>query len=176
MNVNLAVFSTKDSADDAVNELVNTGYNPKQISLIIRGEEGENRGDTIVSKTAQGAKTGGVIGGLAGLLVGLSLITLPGLGGLFIAGPLATALGLSGTLATTVSGAVTGALAGGIVGALVGLGIPEETAKRYESTIRAGGVLLAVPVMLENSVAESKDILEKHGASQISTVNLETQS
>lgn len=80
----------------------------------------------IAEGAASGIITGGVLGGLAGLLVGVGVLALPGIGALFVAGPLAAVLGLAGTAATTVSGALIGSLVGGIVGALVGLGLAEE--------------------------------------------------
>ncbi|MEO6021832.1 MAG: hypothetical protein ABIP64_01680, partial [Burkholderiales bacterium] len=54
--------------------------------------------------------------------------------GLVIAGPVAAAL----------AGAGAGGLTGGLVGALVGWGIPEETVQRYETGIKAGGIVMGV--------------------------------
>ncbi len=76
----------------------------------------------------------------------MGAITVAGLSPLLIAGPLATALGITGAAAATIEGAASGAVGGGLVGALVGLGIPKETAESYEASIKEGEVLLGVPV------------------------------
>ena len=49
-----------------------------------------------------------------------------------------------GAVAAAVSGAGVGGLAGGLIGALVGSGIPEETAKSYESGLKIGGIATGV--------------------------------
>lgn len=173
----LGIFTDRADAEAAIDELDENGFNPKDMSIIMKDtdaaqEIGTSTGANVTSGAVTGATTGGVIGGLAGLLVGIGAITIPGLGALFIAGPLATALGLTGAAATTVSGAATGALAGGLIGALMGLGIPEDEARVYEDRIREGAILLAVP----SSAAHQDvvyEILTEHGADQIRTVSNE---
>src|SRR5579884_361327 len=146
----LGVFNNRWNAEDAINELEHSGYSAKDISIVMRDE---NEGQTLAASTgsnvetgiASGVTTGAVIGAVAGLLTGIGAIAIPGLGAILIGGPLAAALGLTGAAATTVTGAVTGGIAGGLVGALIGLGIPEEDAMVYESRIKEGGILVAVP-------------------------------
>ena len=174
--VHLGLFSDRYHADQAVDDLTRAGYDPAEMSIIagdtvVNEQAVEQTSAPVVEGTASGATTGGVIGGIAGLLVGLGAISLPGIGALFVGGPIAAVLGLTGAAATTVSGVVTGALAGGLVGALVSLGVPRETAEIYESGIKAGGVLLAVPTR-DDREQESRDILESHGADQIRSVTL----
>lgn len=183
VNMNLGIFSDTKKANDAVNELIQKGFDPKQISIVMKGEgrdkiliENPGNDTNMISGAGKGATTGGVIGGLAGLLVGLGAITIPGIGALLIGGPIAAALGITGVGATTVSGAVTGALAGGVVGALTHIGVPKETAQKYESDILSGGVLLAVPADTSAGTVDSRGVLEKHGAEQISTVNVKEKS
>lgn len=172
----LGMFSSRENAEDAISELKDEGYDAKDISVVVKDSEDRqvienNTGASVADGTASGAVTGGVIGGLAGLLVGIGAITIPGIGALLIAGPLAAALGLTGAAATTVSGAATGALAGGLVGALVGLGVPEEEARVYETGVNEGGVLLAVSVR-EGSTREARAILEDNGADKVRNINV----
>ncbi len=172
----LGIYSDQVAANEAVDELKSEGYDAKDISIIVKDQSvvddlSTNTNVSVADSAASGAVTGGLLGGLAGLLVGVGAITIPGIGALLIGGPLAAALGLTGAAATTVSGAATGALAGGIVGALVGLGVPEEEARVYESRIREGGILLAVPVR-EGSTREARVILEDTGADRIRTVRV----
>ena len=171
----IGVFADKPAAESAVSELESAGYNPKDISIVMRSTDGgtvtQDAGGDVASGAVSGATTGGVIGGLAGLLIGIGALTIPGIGALLIGGPIAAALGLGGAAATTVSGAVTGALAGGLVGALVNLGIPEEEARVYEQRIKEGAILVAVPTRDGEKENEAKDILQSHGADQIRDVD-----
>ena len=168
--VTLGVFTDREHAEMAINDLQTAGYNPRDISVITR-EIGDaqalarDTGANVTEGAVEGATTGSVLGGLAGLLIGIGAITLPGIGALLIGGPLAAALGLTGAAATTVSGAVSGALAGGLVGGLVGLGVPEETARVYEEKIKEGAILLAVP-SLDGTEGQARRIMEAHGADQ----------
>ncbi len=145
-NTIFGIFSERDSAEDAINNLKSKGYNPKDISIVMKdrteGKElAEDTGTDVVEGAVAGATSGAVLGGLAGLVAS---IALPGLGAFFIGGPIAAALGLTGAAASVTSGAATGALAGGILGALTGLGLTEEDAKIYEERINEGGILVAV--------------------------------
>jgi hypothetical protein len=173
-NITLGVFTDRQDAESALNELMNAGFNPKDISIIVRDqtvrtEVLNSTSEEVVKGTTSGATTGGAVGALAGLLIGLGVLTIPGIGGLLIGGPIAAALGLTGAAATTVSGGMTGALAGGLVGALAGLGVPKQEAQVYEDLIREGAILLAVPSGTQENRVTS--ILESHGAEQIRTVN-----
>lgn len=170
----LGIFSDRDAAVEALNELKAAGYNPKNISIVMRDQEegraiAQDTGAQVAEGAVTGATTGAVLGGLAGFV---SAVAIPGLGAFFIGGPIAAALGLSGAAATTVSGAVTGAAAGGILGALTGFGVPEHEAREYETSIREGGILLAVPTNREEAV-EVTDILEDCGATKVRSVHAE---
>jgi len=140
-----ADFPTRTEADHAITALEGLGYEASDISVVAK--EGEPTTDTDGHTVASDAATGGVIGGVAGLLAGVGAI--PALAGLLFGGPIAAALGLVGAAATTVSGIVTGGVVGGLIGALRKVGIDEEDARRYEATINNGGVVLGVPVSPE---------------------------
>jgi uncharacterized membrane protein len=169
----LGIFSTRQYAEEALNALESKGYNPKDISILMKdkkqGKElAEDTGTSVAGGAVSGATTGAVIGGIAGLL---AATVLPGIGAFLIGGPIAAALGLSGAAASTVSGAATGALAGGILGALTGLGVSEDDAKMYESEINKGGILVMVPARVGYQ-DEASDILSSYNASQIRTVDI----
>ena len=108
-----------------------------------------------------GAATGGVIGGTVGLLAGIVALAIPGLGPFIAAGPIMAAL----------SGAAAGATSGGVVGALVGLGIPEYEAKAYEARLKKGGYLLAVHLGDSKQADDIRDIMERNGLEDISSVS-----
>ena len=67
-----------------------------------------------------------------------------------------------------LSGAAT---AGGVVGALVGLGIPEYEAKAYEERLKTGGYLLAVHVSDSKKADDIRDVMERNGLEDISSVS-----
>ncbi len=108
-----------------------------------------------------------ILGGLAGLV---AAAVLPGLGAIFIGGPIAAALGLTGAVATTVSGATTGAVAGGLLGGFANLGLTEDESKLYETRVNEGGIVVAVPVKGEE-INEVEDVFNNNDASDIKSVD-----
>lgn len=171
----LGIFADKSAAEDAINELEEAGFSPKDISIVMQDKASSEKlaadtGTSVADSTVTGATTGAALGGLAGLLIGVGALAIPGIGAVLVGGPLAAALGLTGAAATTVSGAATGALAGGILGALMGLGLTEDEARIYETSIQDGGILVVVPTM-GSQYQIAKDILEENEASQIRTVS-----
>jgi uncharacterized membrane protein len=168
-NTLLGIFSQRMSAENAIAELERDGFNPRDISLIMKdqttGQTVTHQGGSNMAEGAvSGAATGGVLGALAGLLVGVGAIAIPGIGALLVAGP------LTGIAAATVSGAVTGVVAGGLVGGLIGLGIPEEEAKVIEGRIREGGILVAVPVLMEEE-AKVRQVFQNFGADMVRVIS-----
>ncbi len=170
----LAVFATHADAEAAINDLQKNGYQPKDISVVMKDSTeakvvATNTGAAVAGDTAAGAATGGIVGGLAGLVMGLTAITVPGLGALFIAGPLAVALGLTGAAASAAAGTITGAAAGGLLGALLGLGFSEDEAKTYQQYVGTGRILLAIPATTLQSDTIEK-ILDDNNAIESKTV------
>lgn len=175
----LGVFTDRDNAENAINELQNIGLNPKDISIVMKdtGEGKKIASDTgarIDQGAVKGVATGAVIGGIAGLLIGVGAIAIPGIGALLIGGPIAADLGLTGAAATAASGAVTGAVAGGIIGALTKIGVSEEEAKRYEERVKAGAILLAVPA-IRGKEDDIEGILSENGADNIRTITMPSE-
>jgi uncharacterized protein YcfJ len=173
----IGAFASVNAAEAAIEELREDGFNPKEMSIFMK-DQGEaqkvadDTGTNAATGAVSGATTGGIVGGLAGLLVGIGAITIPGIGPFLAAGPLAAALGLTGATATTVTGAATGAVAGGLIGALMGLGLTEDEAKVYESTIREGGVIVAVPAP-DAHAEHATEILEENGAQQVKVIDVD---
>ena len=103
--------------------------------------------------------TGGALGGITGLLVGLGALAIPGIGPILLAGAEATAI------ATTLAGAGIGAAAGGLIGALIGLGIPEEKAKIYNDRVKGGSFLVIVNGTAAE-IARAETIMRHHGVEE----------
>ena len=167
----LGTFTNQNDAQDAIKDLENQGYNPKEdISFVSTDKStnesmAESTGAKVAGGAASGAGIGAAIGGGLGLLIGIGSIVVPG--GFLIGGPLVAALGLGGAAATTASGALTGAFAGGLIGALVGLGVPEDQAKVYDESVKSGNILVTVPVRNDND-QQVMNTFKMHNAQNIS--------
>lgn len=135
----VGVYDSEQAAINAIKALLEQGYSHDEISVIgSDNEDVESIKEATGTKTdeglAVGAAAGGALGGIGGLLAGLGALTIPGIGPLLAAGP----------IAATLAGAAVGAGVGGIAGALAGLGIPEDEAERYEDYVREGKILVLV--------------------------------
>jgi len=163
----VGLFDNFAEAQAAVRDLVDEGVDRSQISLTGNDARGEFANLSSTGKdhdhgsgTATGAGVGAALGGITGLLVGLGALTIPGIGPVIAAGPLAAALTGAGV------GAGVGAVAGGLIGALTDLGVPEEEAHTYAEGVRRGGTLVTVTAdeRLSDRVAS---IMNRHGAVDI---------
>ena len=143
------IYYDLDTAEARVRRLHELGYSDKDISVMMRDKDKARAfAERSGGHAAEGAVTGGAIGGglgaiVAGLMATGSIAAVVGTGGAavpLVAGPLAAAL----------TGLGAGAAAGGIVGALVGAGIPKEKAVEYNEGLDRGGILLGVNARPEN--------------------------
>jgi hypothetical protein len=137
------IFPDRESAEREYNALSDRGYGARDINVMMTEEarrrhfgEGTPRTE-LGTKALEGAGVGGGIGAVAGgtlaAVAAAATVAVPGLG-LLVAGPMVAAL----------TGAGAGALTGGAIGALIGAGIPEARAKKYESELKQGGILMGV--------------------------------
>jgi hypothetical protein len=153
----VGVFNSVTDAQEAVRELESEGISRNDISIVAHKSaagydtlEKTGKASDVVADAGIGAAIGGV-GGL--LLAAAGAITVPVIGPILAAGPIAAAL----------TGAGIGAAAGGLVGALTESGVPEEHARYYAEGVRRGDVL--VTVKTNGSRADRIcDILDHHNA------------
>jgi hypothetical protein len=75
---------------------------------------------------------------------------------------------IGGTLGLLASNGPLSAV-GGLIGTLVGMGIPEYEAKRYESRVKDGGVLLSIHCDTSDQFSRAKDLLKQTGAEDVSS-------
>ena len=161
----VGVFSSRQEAEQALNQLNHSGFPMDKVSVIARDADrqddiaGVDVSDRVGNKAdegaASGALTGGTLGGITGLLVGVGALAIPGVGPVVLAGEVATAI------ATTLAGTAIGAAAGGLLGALIGLGIPEERAKVYSDRVSKGDYLVIIKSR-DNDIARAETILNGH--------------
>ena len=170
----VGLFDNYSEAQSVVQDLVDGGFRREDISIAANQTASGGASDGTLSTGAAGttgghavgkdAGVGAGVGGVVGLLVGLGALTIPGIGPILAAGPLAAALGI--TIGSTVTGAAIGGIAGGLVGALTHIGVPKEHAEYYSEGVRRGGTL--VTVSTDDAMAQrAVDILNGHGAVDI---------
>ena len=156
-------------ASQIVANLKTAGFSNDDISALLP-DKGSTRdfahekGTKAPEGAVAGASTGGVLGGALGWLAGIGALAIPGVGPLIAAGPIMAAL----------SGAAIGAATGGLVGTLVGMGIPEYQAKRYETQLREGRILLSVHADDSDEIKRAKEIFERANAEDIATAGEES--
>ena len=155
-----AVFTSREAAEHAVDELVRNGFSRDDISLLMsdttQGREfGIKQGTKAPEGAATGAAIGGTVGAIAAGLTAVASLTIPG-AALVAAGPLVAAL----------TGLGAGAAAGGLTGALVGMGIPENEATFFKNQIEKGRILVGVYTHGDRT-DQAKHILDDSGAEKV---------
>jgi hypothetical protein len=144
-----ALFKDRDSAERAYRLLIEHGYDPQDINLVMSEETRQRFLAPELPEdehSTKGVTPGGVIGASGGALVGaMAGLAIPALGIVAI-GPLFAAL----------VGAGLGGLTGGYLGSLLGVGIPEERERNYEEVIGKGGVLTSVVARSESEAETIK--------------------
>jgi len=166
-----ALFERREEAQRALEDLRGAGIDPGRVSVISKdvARAREVAGDTgaqVASGTATGAGLGLLLGGVAGWLIGVGALAIPGIGPVIAAGPIAAALGIAGT--TAAAGAGAGAVAGGLVGALTAWGFSESEARDYEARIARGDILVTAEVD-EWLARRAESILRDDGADDVAT-------
>jgi hypothetical protein len=161
-----AVFDTREEAERALTELRSQGINEDSISIIGRhGEQSDTSGgidndDDDAGDKAANAGKGAVGGAIAGGLLGIAALAIPGVGPLAAAGAIASGA-IPGAAAI---GAGAGAVAGGLSGMMTGHGVSDEDARYYEDRIKQGGYFLSVDADRAGVPAETaQEILFRNG-------------
>ncbi|NLM98222.1 MAG: hypothetical protein GX175_11555 [Halanaerobiaceae bacterium] len=156
MSTVIGVFDDKGSAERALREIEDLGFTEEEISLVAKEDEHEEQESPYLGQNlTDGAATGGTLGGLAAIAASIGAITIPGIGPLLAAGPIAAGL--------------TGAAAGGIAGSLVDMGIPQDRGDYYEDEVKRGKILAAVDLMDadEDEIEDIRSIFIDNGASDV---------
>jgi Heat induced stress protein YflT len=151
----VGVFEDRNAAEEAVDELEQSGFAKEDVGFAIRGSDAVEGGmitDAEGAKDKEGALAGAATGAVAGGLLGaLAAAVIPGIGPVLSAGILTTALGFAGA----------GAAVGGILGAMTGLGVSQEEALYYEQEFNAGKAI--VTVRAGDFADKAVTIIRRHG-------------
>jgi hypothetical protein len=158
------IYHTRTEVESAVETLKADGFRTSDISVLLPDTMGgQDLAHMKATKAPEGATTGAsagvVIGGTLGLLAGIGALAIPGIGPFIAAGP----------IMATLAGIGVGGAIGGLSGSLIGLGLPEYEAKKFEGTVKKGGILLSVHVDDGEWADKAKKCLERTGAEDIAT-------
>lgn len=157
----IGVFDDYADAAMALEDLKVAGFSSEKISLIGPDADEMRPVTSQVVKGAQNSALGHftVGGAIAGFLVGLATVAIPGTGALVVAGPLMAAF----------SGAAVGSYLGIVAGALVHFDIPEYEAQVYEAELTAGKVLIAVHADEQDERFRAEQVMDRNGAIEVDT-------
>lgn len=161
-NAVVGIFNTHTEAETSIKELQHAGFDMNKLSIVGKDYHTEehvvgfyNVGDRMKVWGKQGA----FWGGFWGLLFGSALFVIPGIGPLFVFGP----------LAMWIVGALEGAaIVGGVsalAAALFSIGIPHDSSILYETALKSSKFLV-IAHGTEGQVSQAKSILETAGAAQ----------
>lgn len=153
----VALYDDFDTARRVVEELVSSGFDRDDISIVANDASG-NMSSSIKTSGGKDDVSGGEgagFGAIVGGLIGLGVALIPGIGPVVAAGPLAAAL-MAGI------GAAAGAATGGIAASLIDLGMSEEEAGYYHEGLRSGGTLVTVNLDDDTHVGRAQDIMNRY--------------
>ena len=160
-------FPTRAEAETAISELVREGFSRDQVSIIAGGQHSAasttgtahdtpNLGPIPETGSTEDVGEKAAIGGIAGTILGIAALAIPGVGPILAAGPLAMAL----------TGAAAGAATGGLIGVFTKDGVPENRAEHYTKAITSGNVMVSVHASADH-VDHAASVLERCGAIDI---------
>lgn len=156
------IFNDRATLERAVDILKSNDFRNSDISVLMQSNKlTQDFAHEKNTKAPEGATTGATAGvfagGILGWLVGAGTLAIPGIGPFVAAGPI---------MAAIAGGGIGGAI-GGIAGALIGMGIPEYEAKRYETNVKNGGMLLSVHTDDSTWAEKAENLLKASGAHDV---------
>jgi hypothetical protein len=135
----VAVYPQHSDAENAINLLKKGNFNIKKLAIVGRGYHTE---DQVVGYYTTGdrmkhwGKNGAFWGGLWGMLVGSAFFLIPGVG------PVVAAGSAVAWIVAVLEGAVVVGGLSALGAGLFSIGIPKDSALKYESSVKAGKFLL----------------------------------
>lgn len=154
------IAASRNEADQIVDRLKSANISNTAISVLLAdGKSFLESPHKAVASSPQmavavaGVGTGAVVGGALGWIAGMGGLTIPGVGPFLAAGQVLAVL--------------SSTAAGGIAGGLIALGMLEVEAKRYESQVRTGKVLISVHTDNSQDLTRARDIFKQTGAQNL---------
>ncbi len=159
----VAIYPHYSDAENAINLLKKGNFDIKKLAIVGRGYHTE---DQVVGYYTTGdrmkhwGKNGAFWGGLWGMLVGSAFFLIPGVGPVVVAGS-----AVAWILGALESALVVGGLSA-LGAALFSIGIPKDSALKYESSIKAGKFVLIAHGTAEDAEA-ARRILSSTAAEEV---------
>ena len=154
------IAPSRGRADRIVHELKEAEFSNTVISVLFldrsAGDERAGSNKPSASAGAPASRSTGEIRGVFSWIDGIRSLTIPGVGPLIAAGPVAAALS-----STTV---------GGVAGGLVDFDVPQVEAARYEARIKDGQILIAVHSENPEMSDHAREIFTANEAEAICTM------
>jgi hypothetical protein len=176
----VGIFPSAAAAEEAIEELLNSGMTEQSI-IFLSGEAPGNTGaDAQVDRLpttdaegdgmgkAMGAVMGGALGASAGLAGGAAVASLavPGVGTIF-------AIGLGAAAALGLGGAAAGAKAGEATEHALDVGVPKDDVPLFHELLRRGRSLVIANVESEEQAATTRSVLKKQGSEDVDAARKE---
>jgi len=151
------IYATQTGVENAINALKVAEFDCAYVSVLYPfTKDAAREKETRVPNVPQASAT---TGDVAGGVLGIGLLGIPGVGPFLAAGPVVAALSFAGAASAF----------GGIAGGLIAMGISEVEAKHYEGRIRKNGILLSLNNLTSISSVSAREILAGTGAEDITT-------
>lgn len=159
----VAVFGQHASAEDAIKELKDGGFDIKKLAVVGRDYQTEedvvgfyNTGE----RMKYWGKWGAFWGGLWGLLFGAAFLIVPGVG------PVVAAGSIVASIVSALEGAVVVGGLSALGAGLFSLGIPKDSVVKYVASISAGKFVL-IAHGTASEVEKAREMLKTSGADEI---------
>jgi uncharacterized membrane protein len=145
----VAIFESYDNAERAAHEIREKGLRTDNISIIVKDSisNSYNHRNANLSlnnsssftiqrgkreRISDGIITGGIFGGIAGIIIGGGSMLIPQLEIVSATGPL--------------TGLISGLIAGGVLGGLIDIGVPKNKTYEYERLVSYGNAFFSMMV------------------------------
>lgn len=162
----IGLFSDRQSAEAALTQLRDSGFDMNKISVVNKNTDTDNLQGTSTTDTTdesqvaksagESAAVGGATGGAIGLIGSLGILAIPGVG---------PAAEIGVLLANTVFAGALGAASGGLLGALVGWGLPEDQAQYYSDRVNKSGDYLVIVEGDRTTIDAAQTVLQRNRVS-----------
>jgi len=155
-----SLFEAYEDCEEALDDLVDRGFDEEEINVIVDEEVTKTHLDIDLDRVDVKAtdELGEEVKGLDILLGVEQPVVVPGLGDVYAAGDVAT------VLVKTAAGPDTG----GLVGALVEFGVSQPMAHAYVEAMEDGGLLFWLRTS-DNRASEGAEILREHNGLHVTS-------
>ena len=178
----VGIFNSLNSAEQAVEDLVESGMTERSIVFLSNEAPGHGQAtpeenlDSVPTTDAEGdgmgkamgAVVGGAMGASAGLAGGAAVASLlvPGVGTIF-------AIGVGAAAALGLGGASVGAKAGDIAEHAMDVGVPKDDVQLYHDLLRRGRSIVIANVESEEDAVKARSVLKQQGSEDVEAARQE---